>query len=147
MSSTQYTKCKKCGCLLAERNIKKGLCDECQERRTNIRTNIMRVVIAAFITIMILAGMIALYIYANKKSPVSYEDCVMQVVDKREETTYRYSGKAIVPITKYYLLFDDGKEFRVSKYIYNKIDIDDCIIVTYTYRNNNIEDMQIKYQN
>ena len=147
MSSTQYTKCKKCGCLLAERNIKKGLCDECQERRTNIRTNIMRVVIAAFITIMILAGMIALYIYANKKSPVSYEDCVMQVVDKREETTYRYSGKAIVPITKYYLLFDDGKEFCVSKYTYNKIDIDDCIIVTYTYRNNNIEDMQIKYQN
>lgn len=34
-----------------------------------------------------------------------------------------------------------------QKDIYDKTYIDDCIIVTYTYRNNNIEDMQIKYQN
>ena len=143
MSNKQYTECKRCGCSLIPIERSKGLCGECQERRTNI----MRVVIAAFITMMILAGMIVLYFYANKKSPVSYEDCVMQVVDKREETTYRYAGKSIVPIKKYYLLFDDGEELRVSEYIHNKTDIDDYIIITYSYRNNNIEDMQIKFQN
>ena len=99
-----------------------------------------------FIGIALITSMTVIYFHINKKYPVTYEDCVMQVVDKREETTYRYSGKAIVPITKYYLLFDDGKEFRVSQYIYDKTYIDDCIIVTYTYRNNNIEDMQIKFQ-
>jgi len=143
MNSKEYTKCKKCGCLLAERNFKKGLCDECQEDRKNIRNTIAMV----FIGIALIISMAVIWFHINKKYPVTYEDCVMQVVDKREETTYRYSGKAIVPITKYYLLFDDGKEFRVSKYIYNKTDIDDGIIVTYTYRNNNIEDMQIKFQN
>lgn len=143
MNSKEYTKCKKCGCLLAERNFKKGLCDECQEDRKNIRNTIAMV----FIGIALIISMAVIWFHINKKYPVTYEDCVMQVVDKREETTYRYSGKAIVPITKYYLLFDNGKEFRVSKYIYNKTDIDDGIIVTYTYRNNNIEDMQIKFQN
>lgn len=143
MNNKEYTKCKKCGCLLAERNIKKGLCDECQEDRKIILKNIIIVCIG----IALITSMAVIYFHINKKYPVTYEDCVMQVVDKREETTYRYSGKAIVPITKYYLLFDDGKEFRVSKYIYDKTYIDDCIIVTYTYRNNNIEDMQIKYQN
>ena len=143
MNNKEYTKCKKCGCLLAERNIKKGLCDECQEDRKIILKNIIIVCIG----IALITSMAVIYFHINKKYPVTYEDCVMQVVDKREETTYRYSGKAIVPITKYYLLFDDGKEFRVSKYIYDKTDIDDCIIVTYTYRNNNIENMQIKFQN
>ena len=147
MNSKEYTKCKKCGCLLAEKNIKKGLCDECQENRKNIRNTIVKIIAIVFIGIALITSMAVIYFHINKKYPVTYEDCVMQVVDKREETTYRYSGKAIVPITKYYLLFDNGKEFRVSRYIYNKTDIDDGIIVTYTYRNNNIEDMQIKYQN
>ncbi len=143
MSNKEYTKCKKCGCLLAERNIKKGLCDECQEDRKIILKNI----IIVFIGIALITSMAVIYFHINKKYPVTYEDCVMQVVDKRKETSFMYAGKAIVSTTRYYLLFDDGKEFRVSKYIYNKTDIDDCIIVTYTYRNNNIEDMQIKYQN
>lgn len=143
MNNKEYTKCKKCGCLLAERNIKKGLCDECQEDRKAI----IKIIIIVSIGIALITGMAVICSNIYKKHPVTYEDCVIQIVDKREETTYRYSGKAIVPITKYYLLFDNGKEFRVSQYIYDKTDIDDCIIVTYTYRNNNIEDMQIKYQN
>lgn len=142
MNNKEYTKCKKCGCLLAERNIKKGLCDECQENRNTI----VKIMAMVFIGIALITSMAVICFNINKKYPVTYEDCVMQVVDKREETTYRYSGKAIVPITKYYLLLDDGKEFRVSQYIYDKTYIDDCIIVTYTYRNNNIEDMQIKFQ-
>jgi flagellar basal body-associated protein FliL len=147
MNNKEYTKCKKCGCLLAERNIKKGLCDECQENRKTIRNTIIKIIAMVFIGIALITSMAVICFHINKKYPVTYEDCVMQVVDKREETTYRYSGKAIVPITKYYLLFDNGKEFHVSQYIYDKTDIDDCIIVTYTYRNNNIEDMQIKFQN
>lgn len=142
MNNKEYTKCKKCGCLLAERNIKKGLCDECQENRNTI----VKIMAMVFIGIALITSMAVICFNINKKYPVTYEDCVMQVVDKREETTYRYSGKAIVPITKYYLLLDDGKEFHVSQYIYDKTYIDDCIIVTYTYRNNNIEDMQIKFQ-
>ena len=147
MNNKEYTKCKICGCFLADRYFKKGLCDECQEDRKNIRNTIVKIIAMVFIGIALIISMAVIWFHINKKYHVSYEDCFIQVVDKREETTYRYSGKAIVPITKYYLLFDDGKEFRVSKYIYNKTDIDDCIIVTYTYRNNNIEDMQIKYQN
>lgn len=147
MNNKEYTKCKKCGCLLAERNIKKGLCDECQEDRKTIRNTIVKIIAMVFIGIALITSMTVICFHINKKYPVSYEDCIMQVVDKREETSFVYAGKAIVSTTRYYLLFDDGKEFRVSKYIYNKTDIDDCIIVTYTYRNNNIEDMQIKYQN
>lgn len=147
MNNKEYTKCKKCGCLLAERNFKKGLCDECQESRKTIRNTIVKIIAMVFIGIALIISMAVICFHINKKCPVSYEDCVIQVVDKREETSFMYAGKAIVSTTRYYLLFDDGKEFRVSKYIYNKTDIDDCIIVTYTYRNNNIEDMQIKYQN
>ena len=143
MSNKEYTKCKKCGCLLAERNIKKGLCDECQEGRKIILKNIIIVCIG----IALITGMAVICFYINKKHPVTYEDCIIQVVDKREESSFIYAGTAIVPTTKYYLLFDNGKELRVSEYIYNKTDIDDYIIVTYTYQNNKIIDMQIKFQN
>ena len=116
MNNKEYTKCKKCGCLLAERNFKKGLCDECQEDRKNIRNTIVKIIAMVFIGIALIISMAVIWFHINKKYPVSYEDCFIQVVDKREETTYRYSGKAIVPITKYYLLFDDGKEFRCLLY-------------------------------
>ena len=89
MNNKEYTKCKKCGCLLAERNIKKGLCDECQENRKNIRNTIVKIIAMVFIGIALITSMAVIYFHINKKYPVTYEDCVMQVVDKREEKTYR----------------------------------------------------------
>lgn len=113
-------KCKKCGTLLVARNTK-GLCDECQEQEQEHR----KIIILVCIGISLIIGMIIFYFYVNQKNPVTYEDCVLQVVDKRKETTHM--------TTKYYLLFDDGKELRVSSAIYNKTDIDDYVKITYSY--------------
>ncbi len=38
-----------------------------------------------FIGIALITSMAVIYFHINKKYPVTYEDCVMQVVDKREE--------------------------------------------------------------
>lgn len=143
MNNKEYTKCKKCGCLLAERNIKKGLCDECQEDRKIILKNIIIVCIG----IALITGMTVICFYINKKHPVTYEDCIIQVVDKREESSFIYAGTAIVPTKRYYLLFDNGKELRVSGNIYGKTNIDDYIFITYSYQNNKVIDTKIKFQN
>lgn len=113
-------KCKKCGTLLVARNTN-GLCDECQEQEQEHR----KIIILVCIGIFLIIGMIISYFYVNQKNPVTYEDCVLQVVDKRKETTHM--------TTKYYLLFDDGKELRVSSAIYNKTNIDDYVKITYSY--------------
>lgn len=113
-------KCKKCGTLLVARNTN-GLCDECQEQKQEHR----KIIILVCIGIFLIIGMIISYFYVNQKNPVTYEDCVLQVVDKRKETTHM--------TTKYYLLFEDGKELRVSSAIYNKTDIDDYVAITYSY--------------
>lgn len=113
-------KCKKCGTLLVARNTK-GLCDKCQEQEQEHR----KIIILVCIGIFLIIGMIISYFYVNQKNPVTYEDCVLQVVDKRKETTHM--------TTKYYLLFDDGKELRVSSAIYNKTNIDDYVKITYSY--------------
>lgn len=111
-------KCKKCGTLLVARNTN-GLCDECQEQEHR------KIIILVCIGIFLIIGMIIFYFYVNQKKPVTYEDCVLQVVDKRKETTHM--------TTKYYLIFEDGKELRVSSAIYNKTDIDDYVAITYSY--------------
>lgn len=133
-------KCKKCGTLLVARNTN-GLCDECQEQEQEHR----KIIILVCIGISLIIGMIMFYFYVNQKNPVTYEDCVIQVVDKRKEATHMYSGKSIVSTTKYYLLFDDGKEMRVSSAIYNKTNIDDYVTITCSYRNNKIINTQIEF--
>lgn len=134
-------RCKKCGTLLVSRNTK-GLCDECQEHREQM----IQIIILVCIGISLIIGMIIFSAYINKKNPVTYEDCVIQVVDKRKETTHMYSGKSIVSTQKYYLLFDDGKELIVSSAIYNKTNIDDYVTITYSYRNNQIINTKIKFK-
>ena len=67
--------------LLVARNTK-GLCDECQEHR--------KIIIIVCIGISLIIGMIMFYFYVNQKNPVTYEDCVIQVVDKRKEATHMF---------------------------------------------------------
>lgn len=133
-------RCKKCGCLLAETN-KSKICSEC---RNNIIRN-AKLISMILVGILIIGIFIGVYLWSIKKYPITYEDCVIQVVDKRKEATHMYSGKSIVSTTKYYLLFDDGKEMRVSSAIYNKTNIDDYVTITCSYRNNKIINTQIEF--
>ena len=133
-------RCKKCGCLLAETN-KSKICSEC---RNNIIRN-AKLISIILVGILIIGISIGIYLWSIKKYPITYEDCVIQVVDKRKEATHMYSGKSIVSTTKYYLLFDDGKELRVSSAIYNKTNIDDYVIITCSYRNDKIINTQIEF--
>lgn len=133
-------RCKKCGCLLAETN-KSKICSEC---RNNIIRN-AKLISMILVGILIIGIFIGVYLWSIKKYPITYEDCVIQVVDKRKEATHMYSGKSIVSTTKYYLLFDDGKEMRVSSAIYNKTNIDDYVTITCSYQNNKIINTQIEF--
>lgn len=137
---TMNRRCKKCGCLLAETN-KSKICSECRE---NIIRN-TKLISIILVGVLIIGISIGIYLWSIKKYPITYEDCIIQVVDKRKEATHMYSGKSIVSTTKYYLLFDDGKELRVSSAIYNKTNIDEYIIITYSYQKGRVIGTSIKF--
>lgn len=80
-----------------------------------------------------------------KKYPITYEDCVIHVVDKRETKSFAYTGNAVVSSKRYYLLFDDGKELRVSSAMYDDTNIDDYIIITYSYQKDRVIGTKIKF--
>lgn len=82
MNNKEYTKCKKCGCLLAERNIKKGLCDECQENRKNIRNTIVKIIAMVFIGIALITSMAVIYFHINKKYPVNKKGRYIKIKGK-----------------------------------------------------------------
>ena len=87
----------------------------------------------------------SMYLWSIKKYPITYEDCVMQVVDKRETKSFAYTGNAVVSSKRYYLLFDDGKELRVSFAMYDDTNIDDYIIIKYSYQKGRVIDTKIKF--
>lgn len=133
-------RCKKCGCLLAETN-KSKICSEC---RKNVISNI-KLISMISIGILIIGIFMDMYLWSIKKYPITYEDCVMQVVDKRETKSFAYTGNAVVSSKRYYLLFDDGKELRVSSAMYDDTNIDDYIIITYSYQKDRVIDTKIKF--
>lgn len=133
-------RCKKCGCLLAETN-KSKICSEC---RNNIIRN-AKLISMILVGILIIGIFIGVYLWSIKKYPIIYEDCVIQVVDKREKKSFAYTGNAIVSSRRYYLLFDDGKELRVSSAMYDDTNIDDYIIITYSYQKGRVIDTKIKF--
>lgn len=128
-------RCKKCGCLLAETN-KSKICGEC---RKNIISGIK------LISMISIGIFMSMYLWSIKQYPITCEDCVMQVVDKRETKSFAYTGNAVVSSKRYYLLFDDGKELRVSPAIYDDTNIDDYIIITYSYQKDRVIDTKIKF--
>ena len=133
-------RCKKCGCLLAE--INKGkLCSEC---RKNIISNI-KLISMISVGILIIGIFMGVYLWFIKKYPITCENCVIQVIDKRETKSFAYTGNAVVSSKRYYLLFDDGKELRVSATMYNDTNIDDYIIITYLYQKGRVIDTKIKF--
>lgn len=133
-------RCKKCGCLLAETN-KSKICSEC---RKNIISSI-KLISMISIGILIIGIFMRMYLWSIKKYPITYEDCVMQVVDKRETKSFAYTGNAVVSSKRYYLLFDDGKELRVSSAMYDDTNIDDYIIITYSYQKDRVIGTKIKF--
>lgn len=86
-----------------------------------------------------------MYLWSIKKYPITYEDCVIQVVDKREKKSFAYTGNAVASSKKYYLLFDDGKELSVSSAMYDDTNIDDYIIITYSYQKDRVIGTKIKF--
>ena len=94
------------------------------------------------LTIVIFIGV---YLWSIKKYTITYEDCVIQLVDKREKKSFAYTGNAVVSSRRYYLLFDDGKELRVSSAMYDDTNIDDYIIITYSYQKGRVIDTKIKF--
>lgn len=137
---TMNRRCKKCGCLLAETN-KSKICSEC---RKNIISSI-KLISMISIGILIIGIFMRMYLWSIKKYPITYEDCVMQVVDKRETKSFAYTGNAVVSSKRYYLLFDDGKELRVSSAMYDDTNIDDYIIITYSYQKDRVIGTKIKF--
>lgn len=133
-------RCKKCGCLLAETN-KGKLCKEC---RKNIISSI-KLISMILVGISIIGIFIGMYLWSIEKYPITYEDCVIQVVDKREKKSFAYTGNAVVSSKRYYLLFDDGKALRVSSAMYDDTNIDDYIIITYSYQKDRVIDTKIKF--
>lgn len=137
---TMNRKCKKCGRLLAESN-KGKLCEICKAdiiERIKSKTLI-------WVCCLIIGIFIGMCLWSIKKYPITYEDCIMQVVDKREKKSFAYTGNAIVSSTRYYLLFDDGKELRVSSAMYDDTNIDDYIIITYLYQKDRVIYTKIKF--
>lgn len=133
-------RCKKCGCLLAETN-KSKICSEC---RNNIIRN-TKLISIILVGVLIIGISIGIYLWSIKKYPITYEDCIIQVVDKREKKSFAYTGNAVVSSRRYYLLFDDGKELRVSSAMYDDTNIDDYIIITYSYQQGRVIDTKIKF--
>lgn len=133
-------RCKKCGCLLAETN-KSKICSECRE---NIIRN-TKLISIILVGVLIIGISIGIYLWSIKKYPITYEDCIIQVVDKREKKSFAYTGNAVVSSRRYYLLFDDGKELRVSSAMYDDTNIDDYIIITYSYQKGRVIDTKIKF--
>lgn len=133
-------RCKKCGCLLAETN-KSKICGEC---RKNIISGI-KLISMISIGILIIGIFMSMYLWSIKQYPITCEDCVMQVVDKREKKSFAYTGNAVVSSRRYYLLFDDGTQLRVSSAIYDDTNIDDYIIITYSYQKGRVIDTKIKF--
>lgn len=133
-------RCKKCGCLLAEIN-KSKICSECRENIIR-NTKLISMILVGILIIGIFMGM---YLWSIKKYSITYEDCVIQVVDKRETKSFAYTGNAVVSSKRYYLLFDDGKELRVSSAMYDDTNIDDYIIITYSYQKDRVIGTKIKF--
>lgn len=125
-------RCRKCGRLLAESN-KGKLCEVCKADIIE-RIKSKTLISVCCLTIVIFIGM---YLWSIKKYPIGYEDCVIQVVDKREKQSFASR--------RYYLLFDDGTQLRVSSAMYDDTNIDDYIIITYSYQKGRVIDTKIKF--
>lgn len=125
-------RCRKCGCLLAESN-KGKLCEVCKADIIE-RIKSKTLISVCCLTIVIFIGV---YLWSIKQYPIGYEDCVIQVVDKREKQSFASR--------RYYLLFDDGTQLRVSSAMYDDTNIDDYIIITYSYQKGRVIDTKIKF--
>ena len=133
-------RCRKCGRLLAESN-KGKLCEVCKADIIE-RIKSKTLISVCCLTIVIFIGV---YLWSIKQYPIGYEDCVIQVVDKREKQSFAYTGNAVVSSRRYYLLFDDGTQLRVSSAMYDDTNIDDYIIITYSYQKGRVIDTKIKF--
>lgn len=133
-------KCKKCGCLLAERNLKKCICDSCQESRKN---KLLRIFLS-FVTIITLSVIGFYIIDFNISHPVTYEKSVVSVIGKEEKVIPFSTGKTIGVTKKYYLTVDNDEEINVSPAIFNKTDIGDYITLTYKIRDGKIIEQYYK---
>lgn len=125
-------RCRKCGRLLAESN-KGKLCEVCKADIIE-RIKSKTLISVCCLTIVIFIGV---YLWSIKQYPIGYEDCVIQVVDKREKQSFASR--------RYYLLFDDGTQLRVSSAMYDDTNIDDYIIITYSYQKGRVIDTKIKF--
>ena len=64
-----------------------------------------------FIGIALITSMAVIYFHINKKYPVTYEDCVMQVVDKREEKLIGIQEKQLFLLQNIIFFLITGKNF------------------------------------
>lgn len=75
MNNKEYTKCKKCGCLLAERNFKRDYVMNVRKIGRTSGILLIKIIAMVFIGIALIISMAVIWFHINKKYPVSYEDC------------------------------------------------------------------------
>ena len=71
-------------------------------------------------------------------NPVSYEQKIVEIINKKESSHIAYIGKTMIPIMNYTLIANTNEKVSVSSSVYAKTNIGDKIIISCKIRDKKV---------
>lgn len=97
-----------------------------------------KIIISLSCIILAIIGITFTIKYDERKHPVSYEQKIVEIIDKKESSHIAYIGKTMIPITNYTLIANTNEKVSVSSSVYAKTNIGDKIIISCKIRDKKV---------